>query len=357
MPNHYAPFDYGKVAGNVANIRGARTRNALAQQQLDPNSARNRLTQVQLTGAEQGNVLAQQRGVRDQTTFDQGQQTKNTEYLYQALTEISQNPRAADFHVPKLQQMGILRSDFDYQTMSPEEIQSKAAEGAAAIGRSLGMGKAGKGPGSVQEYKFYQDLTSENKSVFLKIKRAQPNAKFVDAGDTVKVFDPITAQPIAEINKGLAPAQQPENIKKTATVKADVGLATKEKALQVHNKRAFDTYVVGIKRLTKAMAGTETGPIVGRIPAVTASQQIAEGSLASMAPILKQLFRASGEGIFTDKDQELLMSMLPTRTDQPEAVASKIDNINAIVSSKLGISQAGSEKSTTQSGGWTIEEM
>jgi len=352
MANQFSPFSYAGVVGAAENIRGARTRNALAQQQLDPQSTQNLLRQEQLTGARQGNVLAQQAGTRAQTTFDQGQQQKNTEYLYQALTEISQNPRAAGFHVPKLQEMGILRSDFDYQTMSPEEIQTKAAEGAASIGKSLGKGAPGKGPSAVQEYNFYQDLTPANKSVFLQIKRAQPNAKFVDTGDTVQVFDPVTAQPIAEIDKGLPPAQQPKAIEEAATVKADVALATKEKAMQAHNKKAFDTYVVGMDRLTKAMSGTVTGPVAGRMPAVTAGQQIAEGSLASMAPILKQLFRASGEGIFTDKDQELLMNMLPTRTDQPEAVQSKIDNINAIVASKLGMGE-----STTESGGWTVEEL
>jgi len=231
MPQ-FRPFSYADVVSTGEAVKGARSRNALAQQQLDPMSTRNQLQREQLTGARQGNVLAQQRGQREQTTFDQQQQESNTKLLYQALTEISQNPAAADFHVPKLQEMGILRSDFDYQSMSPEEIQSTAAEGAQAIGKSLGMGARGRGPSAVQEYDFYQNLTPDNKKTFLQIKRAQPNAKFVDTGPTVDVFDPITAQPIAQIDKGLAPKDQPSAIGEAATVKADVALASKKKAFK-----------------------------------------------------------------------------------------------------------------------------
>ena len=59
-----------------------------------------------------------------------------------------------------------------------------------------------------------------------------------------------------------------------------------------------------------------------------------------MAPVLKQMFRASGEGIFTDRDQELLLAMVPDRKDTPEARAWKIRNIDNIVRAKLGIPKA-----------------
>ncbi len=87
----------------------------------------------------------------------------------------------------------------------------------------------------------------------------------------------------------------------------------------------------------EGLARTMTGPIAGRIPAVTANQQIAEGGVAAMAPVLKQLFRVSGEGVFTDRDQALLLDMVPKRSDRPEAADAKMRNIDAIVRAKLGL--------------------
>lgn len=100
---------------------------------------------------------------------------------------------------------------------------------------------------------------------------------------------------------------------------------------------AYATYQAGIKSLEEAMSGTSTGPVAGRIPAITANQQIAEGAEATMAPVLKQLFRDAGEGTFTDADQAMLMKMVPTRKDHPEARKAKIEMIDGIVRAKLGV--------------------
>lgn len=109
---------------------------------------------------------------------------------------------------------------------------------------------------------------------------------------------------------------------------------------------AYKTYQAGVKSLEDAMSGTTTGPVMGRLPALTASQQIAEGAEATMAPVLKQLFRDSGEGTFTDADQALLMKMVPGRTDHPEARKAKLEMIDGIVRAKLGIAgeQAGAKR-------------
>lgn len=108
---------------------------------------------------------------------------------------------------------------------------------------------------------------------------------------------------------------------------------------------AYSTFKTGIAGLEDAMSKTETGPIAGRFPAFTAAQQTAEGAEAAMAPVLKQLFRDSGEGTFTDADQAMLMKMLPTRTDHPEARKAKISLIDSIVREKLAISDEGAADS------------
>lgn len=109
------------------------------------------------------------------------------------------------------------------------------------------------------------------------------------------------------------------------------------------NEVVFNTYKTAMKGLVDSLTGTDTGPFVGLLPAITSNQQIAEGAVAAMAPVLKSLFRSAGEGTFTDKDQELLVAMVPTRKDSPAARKAKIENIDAIVRSKLGFS-AGTEE-------------
>jgi hypothetical protein len=100
---------------------------------------------------------------------------------------------------------------------------------------------------------------------------------------------------------------------------------------------AFNLYETARDGLLTGLEGTETGPIIGRLPAFTSEQQIGEGAVAAMAPVLKQLFRVAGEGVFTDRDQALLLQMIPTRTTRPEARAAQIENIDKIVKAKLGM--------------------
>lgn len=111
----------------------------------------------------------------------------------------------------------------------------------------------------------------------------------------------------------------------------------KEQKEQTELQKTLNVYRQARQGLLSGLEGTETGPVIGLTPAFTTGQQIGEGAVAAMAPVLKQLFRAAGEGVFTDRDQALLMDMVPKRTDSPEARAAKIENIDRIVSAKLGI--------------------
>ena len=103
------------------------------------------------------------------------------------------------------------------------------------------------------------------------------------------------------------------------------------------NSAASRVYEQGMSGAMEALSGATTGPLVGRLPALTSNQQIAEGGVSAMAPVMKQMFRTAGEGSFTDKDQDLLMAMLPTRADSPEARVSKAANVDNIVRAKLGM--------------------
>ena len=110
----------------------------------------------------------------------------------------------------------------------------------------------------------------------------------------------------------------------------------KQEELAEQNQKAFEAFNIAMSNLSAQMANTVTNPLTGSLPALTPGQQGAEGAVSVMAPILKQLFRASGEGVFTDKDQEILMGMLPTRNDYPEVREQKLNTVRQIVATKLG---------------------
>lgn len=100
---------------------------------------------------------------------------------------------------------------------------------------------------------------------------------------------------------------------------------------------AFNLYKEASKGLESALEKVETGPIVGRLPAYTSAQQTADSAVAAMAPVLKQLFRVAGEGVFTDRDQALLLRMVTDRTIRPEARKTVLKNVDNIVRAKLGM--------------------
>lgn len=101
---------------------------------------------------------------------------------------------------------------------------------------------------------------------------------------------------------------------------------------------AYDTFKIAIGAVNDALSKTETGPIAGRVNmGFTSEAQTADAAVAAIAPVLKQIFRTAGEGVFTDKDQQLLLDMIPSRVVDEKARDAIMKNIDAIVRSKLGI--------------------
>lgn len=173
---------------------------------------------------------------------------------------------------------------------------------------------------------------------------------YVDAKDAIgkpAFIRPAGSTTIVQPSYTLIPTQNPDGTvsqvmvnTKDPTQRVPVGNApakqnTKTSDAQT-SQRTFDAFNKAMDNVESAFAKTDTGPIIGQLPAYTENQQIAEGAVAAMAPILKQLFRSAGEGVFTDKDQALLLDMAPKRTDRPGAAAAKIKAIKDIVAAKLG---------------------
>lgn len=119
-------------------------------------------------------------------------------------------------------------------------------------------------------------------------------------------------------------------------IKLDTKAAAEAEKQAKENDKNYNTFVQGMLDLDKSLAATSTGFVAGRSPAMTSEQRAAEGAIANMAPILKNLFRASGEGTFTDRDQALLLEMVPSRVDDAASRQKKMQMVNAIVETKLG---------------------
>jgi hypothetical protein len=193
-------------------------------------------------------------------------------------------------------------------------------------------------PASIEEYEYFNKLDPQAQKQFLSLQRSPvvPQIAMVNGVPTLVDRTGNTApNPLSSQESELEAARRMAETKASATAEGKITGARAGKA-----PTAYAAYQAGIGSLEKAMSGTSTGPVAGRIPAVTAGQQIAEGAEATMAPILKQLFRDSGEGTFTDADQALLMKMVPTRKDHAEARKAKISMIDEIVRAKLAISDA-----------------
>ena len=103
------------------------------------------------------------------------------------------------------------------------------------------------------------------------------------------------------------------------------------------NQSAFNSYQVAFDNLTESLGGVSSGPILGRFPAVTTNQQIAENARAILLPSLKTIFRSAGEGTFTDSDQRALEALIPNRTMTRDAQVSNLQAIDALVKAKLGM--------------------
>lgn len=149
-----------------------------------------------------------------------------------------------------------------------------------------------------------------------------------------------TAAATEQAKQGVRLTTEPQIASATTLAEQQAKNQAERQKIQQQNQTAFQVYTQARNNLQSAMAGTATGPLAGRLPAVTAAAQIAEGAGATMAPVLKQLFREAGEGTFTEGDQKLLTDMLPKRTDHPEVVTAKLEMIDRIIAAKLGASAA-----------------
>jgi hypothetical protein len=265
---------------------------------------------------------------------------------------------------------------------------------AVANGRLDPIGGPGGDPAAVREFLFYQTLSPDDQKRFLQVKRAQ---QIIDSGggaNSVVYGDqstPIVQQPgqtIDQVRADYAGAEAGlEGAKSSASAAGQLGqelaykpaieAGTTEARLGVEASikpkmeaeiarsvdlaksgvlaaaqqkdagKLFTAYDVAMQNLNSALGATETGPLAGQLPALTSNAQAASGAQQVLAVAIKGLVRTAGEGVWTDKDQQMIVDMMPTRKDTPEARAKKLIYIDGYIRAKLG--QAPAEQSAPNS--------
>ena len=292
------------------------------------------------------NVLAEQRRKEDGRQKQQQQADQ-----YQREMELTRNFLDAVEQAPQEQRQAMYSGFLEQSRRMGADISNADSVWSDNLGYRL-RGAVGKASGGDPKYgltAFYGKDADGNISAYQLnsaggaerinlpdgVSPARPLVRS-DQGDRVLMNDPLTGRPVTSTPKNVPPQSTAGHAAAVTTAQEEAKNQAGRNAKMVENQKALNVYETAMGGLMQSLGSTDTGPIMGRLPALTAGQQMADGAVAAMAPVLKQLFRASGEGVFTDKDQELLMRMVPTRTTLPEARWQQLAVVDAIVRAKLG---------------------
>ena len=114
-------------------------------------------------------------------------------------------------------------------------------------------------------------------------------------------------------------------------------VATEVETTEQMAKKNYEAYRTGIANLSEAFGMSNTGSLVGLLPALTSGDLSFEGMRDVMLQPLKSIFRGKGEGTFTDADAAQLLNMMPTRRDTEESARFKLQAADQIIRAKLGL--------------------
>ena len=325
-----------------ANVRGVERQEMSAEEQT---KAIERFRNVE-TGVKQlSPVLDQAISSGDPTTFMQALQDRRQSLLDQGITDTSDTDLA--IQTAQSGNLGGVRQLFDQVLSKGEELNRQ----------DLGLGPERARDVTVPtEIRTREQLLTDATNPDIADTDPRKISAMIDLGLTPRAGtetaeervarDQELAGALSEVDALRAAAKETGKLSAQLGLKPEVDAAVKTAVatatLQADaakedrsNQRALNVYDTALVGLVSALGETATGPAVGLMPAITSNQQIADGAVAAMAPVLKQLFRSAGEGIFTDRDQDLLLEMVPTRTDTPDSRVAKLKNIDAIIRAKL----------------------
>lgn len=310
-----------------ADVERDRYSNALARNEVDRLPQQNKAQDLAIQGAEMEISDAQRKNAAG--------------VLGRNFSIAAQSPRPRDaaralIGSPEFQTAGkLVGLPIDQFTVTDQDTDDTIRQQLQTWAQTLNGGQQQR----VQSTQVLEDgtiayVTSDGRVVRTN-EKARNDLRFVESGGGTGAFDPRagTISPITTAGQETAAAAERAGAEAWARAAAAAGVDIQKE--QVGRQGTLGVWQVAREDLMAALGGTTTGPFAGRVPAVTASQQIAAGAIAAVTPVLKQLFRSAGEGVFTDRDQQLLIDMIPSRTDLPEARVFKMRMIDSIIEAKL----------------------
>ncbi len=208
-------------------------------------------------------------------------------------------------------------------------------------------------PASLQEMAWLNNpaRTAEELDMYWRNKRAE---QIVAGGGGAQISvspsgqQAVIVAPEDAAAREAAQATAVKGAEATAAAQAEATARTK-RATQIY--APFSTQLVSLR---EAFQGTGTGPLVGRIAALSGDAQKAEAAANIMEPIIKGVVRDAGEGTFTEGDRAQIRDMMPKRTDHPEVVVYKTQLLDNFVRGKLGVPSAAPAAAT---GGFKIKSI
>ena len=316
----------------------------------------------------------------NQQTFDQ--RTKDNQFTNQQndRTKMTQEQEEAFGRVHKAaQQVSVLPNDMkaDFFKQNIAEIEARRGDSTQSrqmlslieLGRfedvnriTQGVLKQGidRGLSTSQinnvsaEYKGFESLienfSPEDKSRAQRIKAGLSPREVGSATQTIANLG--TTATIADVESAISGAKETGKLtaqwKLKSEVESAIAMAVGNAKIQVDkmgenrsNSRTLGIYNTAMSNLEVALGNTYTGKVAGLSPAFTTNQQIADGAGAMLLPLMKDVFRGAGEGTFTEGDQKILTALIPTRSDTPEAIVSKVGMIDTMIKAKLAIEDVG----------------
>lgn len=282
------PFSLANVLSNAANIQGARIdnklRNLQLQQASDPNSLQNRLAQAELNRL---NNLAQGGG--------------------------------AGFGLSPVYTMD------DEGKVSAYQLSDTAGVGPRPVEFAPGQ-QVLTGPVNVIDTKTHREVRDRFTNELI-------------ARIPINNLDAALDTEAGKLQAQLDPAQGKAAVETAVvTAREEAQAQAEQKAQEKKNEKAANVYKQGMKNLYKGLSGAKmTGQLMGRMAPFTAPDQVADNAKAIMLPILKQAVRQKGEGVFTDKDAEAILALIPDRINNQAAIAPIMSNVNDYMSATFGI--------------------
>ena len=345
-----------------ADIMGEINRGLQFRQQQELRPLEIAAAKQQLQQGEQSNQFAQTQNRALEQQIDQRTDDQKNQSLFNTALQVSQASDAdiiplLEANVLKVQSMG---GNADESMRALELAKTgdltKVREGAnnlIDIGVRQGDIKAPGGKKSSGQVEFESLISGFSDEDKVKARRVKAGLTPRMVGSATQTIANLgNAATVADVEAVMAGAKEVGKLKGQQQLKPEVEAAViasvgqakasvKALAENKSNSKTLGVYNTAMGNLTKALDGTITGPFIGLTPALTSNAQIADGAISMMIPLMKDVFRGAGEGSFSDGDQKVLIDLIPTRSDTPEARASRISMIDSIIRSKLSNPSAG----------------